>query len=113
MDAAASELFVVLITAPSAEKAAAIGRALVEERLAACVNVVAPIRSIYRWEGEVQDEAEALMVVKTRREAFEPLRQRVLALHEYSCPEILALPVAEGHPDYLAWLAESVGRGPG
>lgn len=100
---------VVLITAPSADKAAAIARILVEERLAACVNLVPLVRSIYRWEGKVLEEAEALMVVKTRRERFEALRERVLALHEYSCPEIVALPIERGHEAYLRWIGESVG----
>jgi len=98
---------VVLVTAPSAEKAAELARQLVEERLAACGNVVTGVRSIYRWEGKVQDEAEALLILKTRAELFEPLRARVAALHPYSCPEILALPVVAGHAPYLDWLAAS------
>jgi periplasmic divalent cation tolerance protein len=110
MAEAASEFVVVLITVGSEGQAAALGRTLVEERLAACVNVLGAVRSIYRWEGQVQDEPEALMLVKTRREGFEALRQRVLALHEYSCPEIIALPLVAGHPPYLGWLAGAVGE---
>jgi periplasmic divalent cation tolerance protein len=100
---------VVLVTAPSAEKAAELARALVEERLAACGNVVPAIRSIYRWEGKVQDEAEALLVLKTTPARFEALRGRLLALHPYDVAEVLALPVAAGAAPYLAWLAASCG----
>lgn len=99
---------VCFVTAPDAEKAAALARALVEDRLAACVNIVEPVRSIYRWEGKVEDEREALLVVKTTAAAFERLRERVLALHPYQCPEIIALPIAQAHAPYLAWLAGSV-----
>ena len=101
---------VVLVTAPSQEEAAQIARALVQEKLAACVNVLPAVRSIYRWEGQVQDEPEALMVVKTRAEMFERLRAKVVALHTCSCPEVIALPVVAGHAPYLDWLAGSVGE---
>ncbi len=101
-----TDTVVVLVTAPSAEKAADIARALVEERLAACGNVVPSVRSIYRWEGKVQDEAEALLVLKTTRARFPALRDRVLALHPYQVPEVLALPVEAGSEGYLAWVAE-------
>ncbi|MGC4115553.1 MAG: divalent-cation tolerance protein CutA [Myxococcales bacterium] len=99
---------VVLVTAPTAEKAAEIARVVVEERLAACVNVVPALRSIYRWEGKVQDDAEALMVVKTQARTFERLRARIVSLHPYRCPEVLALPVVAGHAPYLEWLAGAV-----
>src|SRR5512133_546946 len=100
-----TDAVVVLVTAPSADVAATIARALVEERLAACGNVLPAIRSIYRWEGKVQDEAEALLVLKTSRARLEALRDRVLALHPYQVPEVLALPVEAGSAAYLAWLA--------
>ncbi|HCF60784.1 MAG TPA: divalent-cation tolerance protein CutA [Myxococcales bacterium] len=100
---------VVMVTAPSAEKASEIARVLVEERLAACANLVGPIRSIYRWQGKVEDEAEVLLLLKTRVEVFERLRERVVGLHEYSCPEVVALPIVRGHEPYLQWLGESVG----
>ncbi len=86
----AAEALVVLVTAPSAEKAAELGRALVSERLAACANVVPGIRSIYWWEGKVEDEPEALVLLKTTRARFEALRDRVLALHPYQVPEVVA-----------------------
>jgi periplasmic divalent cation tolerance protein len=99
-----TDALVVLVTAPTAEKAAEIARALVEERLAACGNVVPGLRSIYRWEGKVQDEAEALLVLKTARDRFDALRARVLALHPYDVPEVIALPVEAGSAPYLAWI---------
>ena len=101
----AAGALVVMVTAPSADKAAEIARALVEERLAVCGNVVPQLRSIYRWEGAVQDEAEALLLLKTTRDRFEALRARVLSLHPYQVPEVIALPVEAGHAAYLAWIA--------
>ncbi len=100
---------VVLVTAPSAEQDAALGRALVSERLAACASVVPAIRSIYWWEGKVQDEAEALVLLKTTRARFEALRERVLALHPYQVPEVVALGIEAGSRPYLDWIAASVG----
>jgi periplasmic divalent cation tolerance protein len=102
----------VLVTAPSADKAASIARALVEERLAACVNIVPGVRSIYRWEGRVHDDPEVLMVIKTERARFESLRARIVALHEYSCPEVIALDIALGHAPYLEWIRQSVADAP-
>lgn len=100
-----TDAIVVLVTAPTPEKAAELARALVEERLAACGNVVPGLRSIYRWEGTVEDEAEALLLLKTSRARFEALRERVLALHPYAVPEVIALPVVAGSAPYLAWIA--------
>jgi periplasmic divalent cation tolerance protein len=100
-----TDALVVLVTAPTAEKAAELARALVEERLAACGNVVPGLRSIYRWEGKVQDDAEALLLLKTTRGRFEALRERVLALHPYQVPEVIALAVDAGSAPYLAWIA--------
>jgi len=100
---------VVLVTTPSAEDAQTIARTLVTERLAACVNVVPGIRSFFSWEGRVQDETEALLVVKTRRERYEALQRRILELHPYSVPEILALAIEAGSATYLGWVAETVG----
>jgi periplasmic divalent cation tolerance protein len=102
-----TEAVVVLVTCPSAEKAAEIARALVEERLAACGNVVPGIRSIYRWEGKVHDDGEALLVLKTARGRFDELRRRVETLHPYQVPEVIALLVEAGHASYLDWIAES------
>ena len=108
-----TEVLVVLVTAPTAEVAAGLARALVEARLAACGNVVPGLRSIYRWEGRVHDESEALLVLKTTRDRFEALRDEVLRLHPYDVPEVLALPVEAGAARYLAWVAgETRGEGP-
>ncbi len=101
-----TDAIVVLVTTPSPERATEIARALVEERLAACGNVVPGLRSIYRWEGKVQDDAEALLVLKTTRARFDALRDRVLALHPYEVPEVIALPVEAGSARYLAWIAD-------
>lgn len=108
-----TEVLVVLVTAPTAEVAAGLARALVEARLAACGTVVPGLRSIYRWEGRVHDEPEALLVLKTTRDRFEALRDEVLRLHPYDVPEVLALPVEAGAARYLAWVAgETRGEGP-
>jgi periplasmic divalent cation tolerance protein len=98
---------VALITAGSADEAARIGRALVEERLAACANIVGPIRSIYRWREELQDEPEHLLLVKTRRNLFNRLAERVGELHSYETPGIIALPVIAGSAPYLEWVGAS------
>ncbi len=103
---------VILVTAPTAEAAAAMARTLVEEGLVACGNVVPGIRSIYRWEGKVQDDAETLLVLKTERRLVPDLKVRLGELHPYQVPELLVLPVEDGLPAYLEWLAASV-RPPG
>jgi len=78
----------------------------VEERLAGCVNIVMPIRSIYRWQGKIEDETEVLLIVKTQKELFAHLKTRVKELHSYAVPEVIALPVVDGSEDYLNWLEE-------
>ena len=99
----------VLCSAPSAEVAEAIARGLVEARLAACVQIVPGLVSIYRWKGAVERDAEVLLVAKTRRDLFPALEARVRALHPYEVPEIVALPIVDGSAPYLAWLsAETV-----
>lgn len=96
---------VVLITAPSTEVAEKLAHALVEARLAACVNLLPAVQSIYRWEGQVQSEQEILMLVKTRLELFESqLVPAVKALHPYQVPEIIALPLVAGSQSYLDWI---------
>jgi periplasmic divalent cation tolerance protein len=103
-----SQALVVLITAPSAETATTLARALVDERLAACVNVVPSVTSVFAWEGKREEVTEALLVVKTRPERYAALQERVLALHPYSVPEVLALPVENGSPAYVQWVRETV-----
>jgi len=107
----AEDFVVVLVTTPSAEDGARIGRTLVEERLAACANVVGPIRSIYRWQGAVEDASEHLLLIKARAADVDALTTRVRALHGYDVPEVIALSVRGGSAAYLAWLAESTDRG--
>lgn len=97
---------VILSTFPDAEAAASAGRALVGERLAACVNIVPGLRSIYSWEGQVHDDAEVLAVIKTRPERYQALEERLVQIHPYDCPEVLALDVKEGHESYLDWVVE-------
>jgi periplasmic divalent cation tolerance protein len=99
----------VFITAPSEDMAAAIARALVEAKLAACANIVKSIRSIYAWQGKVQDDQEVLMIVKTRMDLFDGVKSKVKELHSYEVPEIIALPIVAGSEEYLKWLRESTG----
>jgi len=103
-----SERVLALSTVGSAEDAERIAAALVERRLAACVNVVPGVASFYRWNGEVCRDEEWLLVVKTRAEKVEALREALVALHPYQLPELVALPIEAGHAPYLAWLDESV-----
>ena len=96
----------VLTTLPSAEAAAELAKAVVEEKLAACANLLPAVRSIYRWQGRVQDESEVLVLFKTRQEHFERLKARLLELHPYEIPEVLAVPVEQGYQAYLDWLGQ-------
>jgi len=97
---------VVFVTCGSEEEALKIAHALIEERVAACVNLVSPIRSIYRWEGKVWNENEWLLIIKTQIARFNDIETRVTALHSYSVPEIIALPIIKGSSSYLHWLKE-------
>lgn len=103
-----SERLVALSTVKSAEDAERIARALVERRLAACVNVVPGLVSLYRWQGSVEREEERLLVIKTRADRLEALREALVSMHPYEVPELVALPVVGGHAPYLGWLDESV-----
>ena len=97
-------VMVALTTAPSAEVAERIGRSLVEERLAACANVVPGITSIFRWKGAVERESEALVILKTTAADVEALERRVVELHPYEVPEVIAWPIEAGHGPYLEWV---------
>jgi len=103
-----TDTLVVLVTAPSAEEAARIARTLVEEKLAACGNVVPGVRSIYRWQGKVCDEQEALLVLKLPAKRFPELRDRVVALHPYEVPEVIALRIEDGSEKYVDWIVQSM-----
>ncbi|MHB8118385.1 MAG: divalent-cation tolerance protein CutA [Methanothrix sp.] len=102
-----NEFVVVFCTAGPGE-AEAVAKALVQERLAACVNI-SPVRSCYIWEGKLNLDDEALLIIKTTKSRFESLKKRILEMHSYAVPEIIALPVIEGHQPYLDWMAQSVG----
>jgi periplasmic divalent cation tolerance protein len=99
-----SEFYIILSTCPDAETAARIARALLEESLVACVNIVPGLRSMYRWNDSIQDEQEVLMILKTTVDRLPDARQRLVALHPYEVPEVVALPVADGHDAYLSWV---------
>jgi periplasmic divalent cation tolerance protein len=101
-------IVVVFSTFPGPDRAAEVARALVAEQLAACVNLVPAVRSIYRWQGELQDETETLAIMKTTAERLDALTARLLALHPYEVPEVIAVPVSGGSGPYLAWLAGEV-----
>ena len=105
-----SEISIVFVTAGNEEEAAKIGRTLVKERLGACANIVPRVRSIYRWKGEIYDEQECLIIIKTRTSLFPALEKRVKELHNYEVPEIISFPVARGLPQYIEWvLGETAG----
>lgn len=108
MTAESESYCVVLTTAGSAEEAGAIARELVDRRLAACVNIIDRVRSVYRWQGSVHDEPEVLLVIKTTAAAYPRLETAVRELHSYDCPELVRLAVAGGEDDYLAWLSGQV-----
>jgi periplasmic divalent cation tolerance protein len=101
----------IFVTAASEQEAASIGRALVEEGLAACANIIPQIRSIYQWKGEVRDEGEALIIIKSREDLFERIRSRVKELHSYEVPEITAIKLEKGDPAYLQWIETVIAKG--
>ena len=102
-----NEVSIVFVTAGNEEEAATIGRTLVEEGLAACAGIVNPIRSIYRWQGQIHDEQEYLIIIKTATSQFEALQERVRELHSYEVPEIISFPIARGLPEYLEWVRKA------
>src|SRR5688572_17743394 len=114
MPVMAADILMVYCTVPDAETAERLARAVVSERLAACVNVLPGIRSIYRWDGAVESSDELLLIAKTARSSFDALRDRLVALHPYELPEIVAVKLDLGSPDYVDWVRrESAGTGTG
>ena len=107
MAVAKSSSIVVFVTTANQDNAAAIGRALVEERLAACANLIGPIRSIYRWQDAIEDASEHLLIIKTRARLYPALEARIKQLHPYEVPEIIAVNIEQGSPQYLQWIHES------
>jgi periplasmic divalent cation tolerance protein len=102
---------VIFVTAASQQEGAEIGRTLVGEGLAACANIIPQVRSVYRWKGEIWDEAETLLIIKSREELFERIRRRIRELHSYEVPEIIAIELGKGDADYLKWIEEVTSKG--
>jgi periplasmic divalent cation tolerance protein len=98
----------VLSTVSSADEARKIAHTLVEEKLAACVNILPQVESVYRWEGKVESALEFLLIIKTTAEGFAGLRDRLIALHSYEVPECISMDITAGSDPYLQWLSESV-----
>ena len=103
-----TDKIVVFNTCGSLDEAERLSRRLVNEKLAACVTVISPVRSFYRWKGEVTDSSEWLLMIKTARHMFEPLRAVLESAHSYELPEVIAIPLIEGSPNYLAWIEQGV-----
>jgi len=103
-----TDKIIVYVTTGKITEARKIARALVEKRLAACVNVIPKITSVYRWKDELQIDEEHLLIIKTRRARFDDLRQCVESLHSYEVPEVIATPIVEGAANYLNWIEQSV-----
>ena len=106
----ASDAIVVFITAPTVEEARLLADKLVEAKLAACVQILPQMESVYRWQGKVERQPEHLLIVKTTSQRFEELEKEVRAMHSYDAPEIVSFPLTKSSPDYLRWLQESVNR---
>jgi len=104
-----TDALLVFTTLPNADAALELARNLVQERLAACANIMPAIRSIYKWQGKIQDENEVLVLLKTKHDQFERLKSRILELHPYEVPEVLAIPVEQGYGAYLEWLTRETG----
>ncbi len=107
MDAAARKFSITFVMAANEDGAGRIAQALVEEKLAACVNIVGPVRSIYRWRGAIEQASEYMLIIKTAVRHFAKLERRVRELHSYEVPEIVAMTIAAGSKPYLSWLAQS------
>ncbi|ACK71600.1 CutA1 divalent ion tolerance protein [Gloeothece citriformis PCC 7424] len=102
-----TEYGIVLVTTSSQEEAEAIAFALIESVLAACVTVM-PVQSIYKWQGDIYNEQEWQLIIKTKLEQFQDLSDKVIELHSYDVPEIIALPIVDGSESYLTWIGENV-----
>ena len=103
-----SSFVILYITTSSREEALRLGKAMVEEKLAACANVIPQMISVYQWKGSLQEDPECVLLLKTRASLFEKVSRRMEALHSYECPCILSLPVQKGNPQYLSWLEEQI-----
>lgn len=104
------DAFVIFCTCGSSQEAQALATALVEEHLAACVNIVPEIRSVYRWKGQMETATEVLLIIKSTGDRLAAIQSRLQALHSYELPEVIALPIVSGSESYLAWLADETGE---
>lgn len=102
---------IVLVTTPP-DNASDVARHLVENRLAACVNIIPEVRSVYRWEGNIEEDRECLLVVKTTERMYEAVSRAVRQIHPYSVPEVISLELTDGYDGYLRWVVENVGASP-
>jgi periplasmic divalent cation tolerance protein len=99
---------VILVTAPSNAQARRIARGLLKEKLVACVNIIGKVDSLFWWKGKIEQAAEALLIIKSRRSKAKKIIQAVKSMHSYEVPEIICLPIVEGHKPYLRWIDESI-----
>lgn len=104
-----TDRMLIYVTAPNRDEALALGRTLVEERLAACANLLGPITSVYWWEGRVNQDDEVALILKTRADRADALIARARELHSYSCPCVVALPIVAGNPAFLDWIGAETG----
>jgi len=103
-----TDKIVILVTAATRDESRKIARHLVEAQLAACVNILPPIDSVYRWQGQIAEEGECLLIIKSARPLFAEIETEILRLHSYQTPEIICLPIIDGSRNYLRWISESV-----
>lgn len=101
------EFGIILVTTNAPEEGLNIAQALVDSRLAACVNIISGLRSVYRWKGKIWDEGELLLVIKTRMALFQQVERKIREMHSYEVPEIISIPIARGSEPYLNWVRES------
>ena len=104
-----TEAIVVVCTMPSEDQAQEMARTLLQERLCACVNILPGVRSLYSWQGNLNEDSEVICLLKTERDRFEALKSRILELHPYELPEVIALPVVLAHKPYLDWIRKTTG----
>ena len=103
-----NDALLVYCTCPTEDVAEHLATALVETKLAACVNMAGPVRSVYRWQGQIERETEILLMIKTTTAAWPALQKNIIELHPYDVPEIIAVPIVMGNKDYLMWVGESI-----
>jgi periplasmic divalent cation tolerance protein len=103
-----TDLVIIFCTCGTHDEALIIANSLIEARLAACVNILPPVHSIYRWQGKVETAHEVLLIVKTTQQRFPEVRDRITQLHSYDTPEVLAMPIIDGSDKYLAWFRSAI-----